>query len=76
MALFLELGVVLGFLIGLAHGAYLYRQRSTAGYHDGVYFGLWTLALWTVFGAYVLAFWLIGVAGMALARLRSAGAAP
>lgn len=76
MTFFLELGLVLGFLIGLAHGVYIYRQRSTAGYRDGVYFGLWTLALWTLFGAYVLTFWLIGAVCMGLARLRGAGAAP
>lgn len=58
----------LGAVLGLAHGYWIYRQVSArhstgaglSGRARGVYYALWTLALWTVFGTYVLAFWILG----------------
>ena len=77
MELFLQVGLVLGFLAGLAHAVTIYRQRRALGGRDGIYYAAWALALWTLLGAYLLAFWLIGAAGMAVARFRgSVGAAP
>ena len=78
MALFLWIGCACGATLGLLHALYLYRQiaarNSTAGAPDinrrGLYYGIWTFVLWTVFGSYVLAFWLIGAIASALIGLR------
>ena len=65
----LWLGAALGALLGVLHSVYLYRslvERASAGdapYSRAValYHGLWAFVLWTLFGAYVLAFWLLGM---------------
>jgi hypothetical protein len=68
MVEFLSIGSTLGAVVGLLHGIYLYRQQTArAAANDptgngaaGLYYGLWAFVLWTLFGAYVLAFWLLG----------------
>jgi hypothetical protein len=73
---FLLLGTVLGAVLGALHAPLVFRQRivdgglSPAG---AAYFALWAFALWTLFGAYLLAFWLIGAAGMAASQVSSVG---
>jgi hypothetical protein len=42
----------------------------------GLYYAAWTFVLWTVFGSYVLAFWLIGGIAEPLARLGRRRSAP
>jgi len=73
MDAFLWIGSALGAAFGLVHGLYLYRQQaalsSAGGKAKGLYYGLWAFALWTVFGAYVLAFWILGCGAYAIARL-------
>jgi hypothetical protein len=70
---FLLIGALLGAVIGVLHAGYLYRDRIAGG-HSGIvsaaWFAAWTLALWTVFGPYPLAFWIIGAVGLAFSRLR------
>ena len=69
---FLLLGSLLGALCGLLHAPLVYRNRRRdegASPLRAGYFALWAFALWTLFGAYLLLFWLIGAAGMALSRL-------
>jgi len=81
---FLWIGSVLGAVVGLLHGIYLYRQQAawapandpTRNRTAGLYYGLWAVALWTIFGAYVLAFWILGVVARPVARLLSRGARP
>ena len=74
---FLWLGSAIGAVLGLTHGANLYRQmaaRAPAGSGTGgkaraLYYALWTLLLWTVFGAYALLFWILGLLAYPLVRL-------
>ena len=68
---FLLLGSALGAVFGLLHGGQLYRQMILrhAGMARAAYFAVWTFGLWTVLGAYLLAFWVLGTFGLAAQRL-------
>jgi hypothetical protein len=76
---FLWLGSAFGAILGMLHGIYLYRQQAawalasgtTGGRAIGLYYGLWAFALWTLFGAYVLALWVLGSIAYLIARLVS-----
>ena len=78
MSTFLWAGTALGAVLGLFHGIHLFRQQAARnaqrgavfGAAIGLYYGLWAFALWTLFGAYVLGFWLLGAAGYGISRLR------
>ena len=73
----LWLGSAIGAVVGVLHGVNLYRQmaaRAPAGQSSGgraqaLYYALWTLVLWTVFGAYALFFWILGVLAYPIVRL-------
>ena len=73
MDAFLWTGSALGAVLGLLHAVYLYRRRAGRGVAGvratALYHGLWTFALWTLFGSYVLAFWILGAVGQSVARL-------
>lgn len=77
MSDFLLLGSALGGVLGVLHGASIYRKiadrdstgMAPSGPISGLYYALWTLVLWTLFGAYVLAFWILGVLGYPIVRL-------
>ena len=77
MDLFLWIGSAIGATLGFLHGVYLYRKitaRASVGDATGInvrglYYAVWTFALWTLFGSYVLAFWLVGSIGSSLVRL-------
>jgi len=76
MELFLWIGSALGAVLGLLHGAYLYRQIAARAANggtglniQGLYYGVWTFVLWTIFGSYVLALWLVGAVASSLVRL-------
>jgi len=77
MILLLWIGSVCGAILGLLHAFYLYRQIAAryarAGAFGvnvrGLYYSIWTVALWTLFGSYVLALWLIGSFVSVLSRL-------
>lgn len=75
---FLWAGTFLGAVFGLIHAIHNFRQRMMdpgSGLAGAFYFALWTFALWTLFGAYLLVFWIIGAVGLAISRLkRPAGA--
>lgn len=84
MSEFLLLGSALGGIIGIAHAVSVFRQiaaRNATGCGPcgvllALCYALWTVALWTIFGAYVLAFWILGVIGYPIVRLlRGSGAA-
>ena len=76
---FLWLGTALGAVLGVLHAVHLYRQRAARVLTGGpgrqkaesLYYGLWAFALWTVFGAYVLGFWILGSVGLGISRLLS-----
>ena len=71
---FLLLGSLIGALCGALHAPLVYRNRrrdegaSLAPSHAEAH-ALWAFALWTLFGAYLLLFWVIGAVGMAVSRL-------
>lgn len=74
MNTFLLAGTVLGAFIGFCHMLIVLAARlgrPEFGTSKTVWQGIWTWGLWTLFGAYVLAFWLIGLICMGLARLLS-----
>ena len=67
MMAFLWIGTFVGFVLGVLHSALVFRQQiATAGgsFAGALYFALWTLALWVIFGAYVLFFYLLGGVAM------------
>jgi hypothetical protein len=77
MGTFLWIGSALGAAVGLLHGIYLYRQQVAwalanepySSKATGIYYGLWAILLWTVFGAYVLAFWMLGAIAWLIMRV-------
>lgn len=77
MGYFFWIGSAVGAVLGLLHGIYLYRQqtarasaRSIADSRAaGLYYGVWAFLLWTLFGSYVLAFWIVGVVAYSIAQL-------
>jgi hypothetical protein len=79
MAEFLWIGSALGIVVGIFHGIYLYRQQTarapvsdpTGNRAIGLYYGLWAVVLWTIFGAYVLAFWILGAIAWSIVWLIS-----
>jgi hypothetical protein len=84
MSEFLLLGSAVGAVLGIAHGVSLYRQiaarnstgNGPSGSLQGLYYAIWTLVLWTLFGSYVLVFWILGALSYPIVRLfRGPGAA-
>lgn len=74
---FLAVGMMLGAIIGAFHAVFMFQARVREGQADqatAAYYAIWTFVLWTLFGAYVLAFWLIGGAAMLIVRLVGRGA--
>jgi hypothetical protein len=70
MSTFLWIGTGLGAFFGILHGAYIYRQQiAVHGRATGFYYGIWAFALWTLFGAYVLLFWILGFILYSIVRL-------
>ncbi len=69
MDVFLWAGTALGAGLGVLHGVYLYRRHSARGKARSLYTAVWAFALWTLFGSYVLAFWILGFVGQSVARL-------
>lgn len=72
MTLLVWFGTTIGAIAGLLHSIAMFRQRLAINggrFADGAYFAVWTLALWVIFGAYVLVFWLLGAGGLVLSRL-------
>ena len=71
MSEFLLVGSAIGAAIGLVHATILFTQRTADGQSAAasIYSAGWALILWTVFGAYVLLFWLLGAILMGTFRL-------
>lgn len=64
MSEFIWYGTVLGAILGAFHFLHiLFSRLGQPGTNliGTLWQGLWTWALWTLFGAYVLAFWLLGL---------------
>lgn len=61
------MGSLLGLMAGLAHAVYVYRivasegeTKSTSRPGVALYYALWTVLLWVLFGSYLLLLWLLG----------------
>lgn len=61
-------GTVVGAFFGVIHAVYVYRLITTEAPAEtppsrarALYYALWTLGLWVLFGSYILVLWLIGV---------------
>jgi dimethylaniline monooxygenase (N-oxide forming) len=68
MSVLLWVGTIVGAACGLGHGVYVYncvrreRPRVASGGAQrlkALYYGLWALALWVLFGVYVTVLWVI-----------------
>jgi len=69
---FLVAGTVLGGVVGFFHAIQCVRSRVIIDHvplQGALGHGLWVWALWTVFGSYVLFFWLIGLIAMTASGL-------
>jgi hypothetical protein len=72
---FLWTGVVVGAVMGLLHMLHTFASRlgrPGLGSLKTFWQGVWTWGLWTVFGAYVLTFWILGLICLGAARLLNA----
>ena len=61
-------GTVVGAVLGLLHAGYVYRLVAVDGHLRAGYYAVWTLALWLLFGTYVLVLWVISVVAYTIAR--------
>jgi dimethylaniline monooxygenase (N-oxide forming) len=68
MGALLWAGTIIGAACGLGHGVYVYNRISReppkgasrgAQRSKAIYYALWTLALWVLFGAYVTVLWVV-----------------
>ncbi|HMM76351.1 MAG TPA: hypothetical protein PJ986_11625 [Gammaproteobacteria bacterium] len=74
-------GTMVGACLGLLHAVglvvrFLRMKGAQPGFSLGVlltplYYALWTIALWALFGAYVLYLWLLGCVLYGLRQLRA-----
>ena len=69
MTIVLWAGSFVGLVFGLMHALYVYRLVMAEGPADAapsqaraMYYAIWTLGLWALFGSYVLVLWLVGAA--------------
>ena len=72
---FLWTGTIAGAVVGLFHMLFTFSTRlGQPGLSPlkTLWQGVWTWVLWTLFGAYVLAFWILGAVCLGVARLRLA----
>ncbi len=56
-------GVLISFLLGVAHAVYVFRAVAAAPQPRavaGLYYASWTLLLWLILGGYVVVMWLVG----------------
>ena len=74
----LRIGVIAAVVIGILHSAYIFRhvlgdaRGHGPSFRNGLralYYALWTMLLWAVFGSYVLFMWIISVVVYGIARL-------
>ncbi|MCG7522507.1 hypothetical protein [Ruegeria sp. Ofav3-42] len=73
---FFWIGTAIGAAIGLLNMLFILSSRlGQTGLNQAktIWQGLWVWALWTVFGAYVLALWLLGVVFLGLSRILRRG---
>jgi len=57
------LGTAVGFVAGLIHAVHLVGEHHATGSNGlavTIYRAIWALILWSLFGAYLLALWILG----------------
>ena len=66
-------GSILGVILGLVHGAYVFGKFSrpisgsiSPDYLRGLYYAVWVVLLWILFGASVLVLWIAGLLAYAV----------
>jgi hypothetical protein len=67
----LVVGALFGTACGAVHAAYVFSERISqrdTGTGTALYYAVWTLALWILFGSYVLYLSMIAIPLFALAR--------
>ena len=79
MTTILWAGAIIGAVLGLAHGVYLYRQMASAPGRGGpsagmrriraFYYAACTFVLWALLGTYVLVLWLVALIPYGIKRL-------
>jgi len=72
MSEFLWVGMTLGAVIGLLHMLHTFATRlgrSGLSSVKTLWQGIWTWALWTLFGAYLLVFWILGLVSLGISRV-------
>lgn len=74
MSSLLVAGILFGAIVGILHAIQIIVARASGpgSMAKAMWHAIWFFALWTVFGPYVLAIWLIGAVLLALSRLVSA----
>ena len=76
MSWFLWIGAWVGAVIGLIHTLHVLATRlgqPGLPMAKTLWQGAWTWALWSLFGAYVLAFWIVGALLLGCSRLLGRG---
>ncbi len=68
MTTMLWAGTAVGAIFGTLHAIYVYRLVAVDGHVRAGYYALWTLALWLLFGTYMLVLWIISVVAYSIAR--------
>ena len=72
MSEFLLAGTVLGAAVGFVHMLYILSRRlgrPGLSMPKTLWHGIFTWCLWALFGAYVLAFWILGLVCLGMSRL-------
>ncbi|UWQ27827.1 hypothetical protein [Leisingera sp. M523] len=62
----------MGAIVGFLHMLDVFRarlDRPGLAYNKTVWQGIWTWFLWTLFGAYVLTFWILGAVLLGVSKL-------
>ncbi len=72
MSTYLLIGTAMGAIVGFLHMLSIFRARL--GRHGlapfkTVWQGIWTWFLWTLLGAYVLTFWILGAVLLGASKL-------
>ena len=72
MNAYLWIGTTIGAIVGFLHMLIIFQTRlGRAGLAPlkTVWQGIWTWILWTLFGAYILAFWILGAVLLGVSKL-------
>ena len=72
MGTYLLAGTAIGAIVGFFHMLYIFSARfgrPGLNPYKTLWQGVWTWGLWTLFGAYVLTFWIFGLLCMGISKV-------